>query len=152
KKILEWLGKNKTEYIHVSPFPALQDPQRAVTMRVQSDIAPLCQNFSAIPCGDWLKQWQEKDRELEFGSGGAFTEAHAMREIGKILPEEFGVFLGNGMPIRDGDHFLFPKRVRDFFGNRGLSGIDGNIATIAGLAEQMPMFGFIGDQAALHDL
>ena len=65
---------------------------------------------------------------------------------------DFGIFLGNGMPIRDGDHFLFPKKCRGFFANRGLSGIDGNIATIAGLAQEMPMLGIIGDQTALYDL
>ncbi len=40
------------------------------------------------------------------------------------------------------------------FANRGVSGIDGNIATIAGLSDglQSPMIAFIGDQTALHDL
>lgn len=153
KKILEWLEKIKPKYMHISPFSALQDPMRMVTERIQSDIGPFCQNFRGEMNEGWIDAWKEKDREIEFKREGVFTEAHAMREIGEIVPEGFGIFLGNGMPVRDGDHFLFPKKgVRAFFANRGLSGIDGNIATIAGLAEEMPMLGIIGDQASLHDL
>ena len=75
-----------------------------------------------------------------------------MRQIGAILPPDFALFFGNGMPIRDADRFLFPQKCRGFYGNRGLSGIDGNIGTIAGLAQETPILGVIGDQAALHDL
>lgn len=150
KRILEWLKEIKVEYVHVSPWPALQDPARILTGRVQSDIVEFCQVFEGNTDPYWLDKWE--DGEPVFQEEGPFTEAHAMRAISEILPPEFAVFMGNGMPIRDGDHFLFPKECRGFFGNRGLSGIDGNIATIAGLAEEMPILGFIGDQAALHDL
>ena len=150
KRILEWLKKERPEYVHVSPWPALQDPERLLTGRVQADIAEFCSVFEAKTDPQWLDAWE--DRDPSFEENGSFTEVHAMRAISEILPSEFGIFLGNGMPIRDGDHFLFPKECQGFFGNRGLSGIDGNIATLAGLAQEMPMLGIIGDQATLHDL
>jgi 2-succinyl-5-enolpyruvyl-6-hydroxy-3-cyclohexene-1-carboxylate synthase len=150
KKILEWLKNLQTEYIHVSPHPFLQDPERLLTARIQADISEFCQVFEAKYDPDWFKLW--KDEKPLFNEKGTFTEIHGMQKISELLPSEYGVFLGNGMPIRDGDHFLFPKKCREFFGNRGLSGIDGNIATIAGLAEEMPILAIIGDQAALHDL
>jgi 2-succinyl-5-enolpyruvyl-6-hydroxy-3-cyclohexene-1-carboxylate synthase len=75
-----------------------------------------------------------------------------MLELAANFPRNFGIFFGNGMPIRNADNYFFPKNCRAFYGNRGLSGIDGNIATIAGLAEHGPMIGFIGDQACLHDI
>jgi 2-succinyl-5-enolpyruvyl-6-hydroxy-3-cyclohexene-1-carboxylate synthase len=59
------------------------------------------------------------------------------------------------MPIRDGDQFFFPRFHRaPIYGKRGTSGIDGNIATIVGLAEgsQRPILAVIGDLTALHDL
>ncbi len=206
KKILEWLKRIKTELIHISPWPFLQDPARILTGRVQADIVEFCQAFDAPSDPSWLKSWEDSEPVFEEGdiplsarndifdkasaqglqqrscaetghvknmadAGGCkdgdageiknvisgreryyFTEVHAMRQISQILPEEFGVFLGNGMPIRDADHFLFPKTCKGFFGNRGLSGIDGNIATLAGLAEEMPILGIIGDQATLYDL
>lgn len=150
KKVLSWLKTLQTEYVHVSPYPTLQDPERILTGRVQADIASFCSVFEASYDPEWFSLWQ--DVEPLFEETGAFTEVHAMRQISNMLPPNFGVFLGNGMPIRDGDHFLFPKHCGGFFANRGLSGIDGNIATLAALSETMPMLGFIGDQAALYDL
>jgi len=151
KRLLEWLKKIKPEYIHVSPWPVLQDSGRILTGRVQADATEFCANFEASSDPKWLLSWKELDRD-PWIDDSSFTEAHAMRSLSGILASDYGVFLANGMPIRDGDHFLFPKKCRGFFGNRGLSGIDGNIATIAGLAEEMPLLGFIGDQACLHDL
>lgn len=150
KRILEWMKSIRPEYVHISPWPTLQDPERILTGRVQSDIPEFCLTFDGNTDINWLDAWE--DREPLFAETGTFTEAHAMRKISSILPSEYGVFLGNGMPIRDGDHFLFPEECGGFFANRGLSGIDGNIATIAGLAEEMPILGIIGDQTALHDI
>ncbi len=150
KRILEWQKELKAETIHISPWPQLQDPSRLLTQRIQADIPEFCRSFDGETDPHWLAAWE--DQEPLFEEGGPFTEAHAMRTISELLPPHFGVFMGNGMPIRDGDHFLFPKECQGFFGNRGLSGIDGNIATIAGLAEEMPILGIIGDQAALYDL
>lgn len=150
KRILEWLKKTKPQYTHISPYPFLQDPERLLTARVQSDIPEFCQSFEAATDPTWLKSWE--DHAPLFEEDGSFTEVHAMREVAETLPAGFGVFLGNGMPIRDADHFLFPSNSCKFFANRGLSGIDGNIATIAGLAESMPILGIIGDQTALYDL
>lgn len=150
KRILDWLKKINVEMLHVSPSPTLQDPARLLPSRVQSDIAPFCARFHAPSSENWLELWE--DQKPQFEETGTFTEAHAMRKIAEILPPDYGLFLGNGMPIRDADHFLFPAQCQGFFGNRGLSGIDGNIGTIAGLAEEMPILGIIGDQTALHDL
>lgn len=150
KRILQWQKEIQTEVIHISPWPQLQDPERILTQRVQTDILEFCKGFEGETDPQWLAEWE--DIEPVFEEGEAFTEVHAMRKLSEILPSEFGVFLGSGMPIRDADHFLFPKECQGFFANRGLSGIDGNIATLAGLAEEMPMLGIIGDQAALYDL
>lgn len=65
------------------------------------------------------------------------------------------LFLGNSMPVRDFDAFAGrPGGCCPVFGNRGASGIDGNIATLAGVAMGLgaPVLGVIGDLAFLHDL
>lgn len=159
KKLLEWLKEIESDYIHVSPRPFLQDPGRILTGRIQSDIPEFCSVFKAFSDPQWLISWKELDSETssivesQFSKESPFTEAHAMRALEKAIPSHFAAFFGNGMPIRDADHFFFPSKIAGFFGNRGLSGIDGNIATAAGIAEslQMPIAAFIGDQAALHD-
>lgn len=150
KKTADWLQKIKPPYLHVSPWLQLQDPTRILTERVQSDIAEFCRTFEAQKDPNWIANW--RTQEPIFKETGAFTEVHAMRWLNDQIPPGFAIFLGNGMPIRNADQFLFPTFCREFFANRGLSGIDGNIATMAGLAENSPVFGIIGDQAALHDL
>ncbi len=150
KKIGEWLASFRPEIVHVSPYPFLQDPYRIATGRVQADIPEFCRQFEAKSDPAWLESW--KDDEPRFEESGSITEVHAMRQIGELIPPHFALFFGNGMPIRDADHFLFPKECAGFYGNRGLSGIDGNIATVAGLAVASPILAVIGDQTALHDL
>lgn len=161
KKLLEWLKEMQPcPYFHVGPWPSLLDPARLLTGRIQSDEAPFCSTFQAETDPCWLATWKEIDREIEalleahFDRDFPFTEAHAMRAIGEMLPPHFATFFGNGMPIRDSDHFFFPRSCRGFYCNRGLSGIDGNIAAAAGLADSLKtaLLAFIGDQACLHDL
>ncbi|HSX38830.1 MAG TPA: 2-succinyl-5-enolpyruvyl-6-hydroxy-3-cyclohexene-1-carboxylic-acid synthase [Chlamydiales bacterium] len=156
KKILNWPAT-----LHVSPSPFLQDPTRSLKARLQCDIAAFCETFTAETDPSYLASWKEKDAEIDslleeafHQTSFPFTEAHAMRKIGEILPKTHAVFLGNGMPIRDADHFLFPQKCLGFFANRGLSGIDGNIATAAGLSDALdaPLLAFLGDQACLYDL
>jgi 2-succinyl-5-enolpyruvyl-6-hydroxy-3-cyclohexene-1-carboxylate synthase len=155
KKILD-LGPT----FHISPSPFLQDPNRTLLGRLQCDIVPFCDTFSAESDPSWLPLWKKLDEKIDaiskkqFQEEFPFTEAHAMRRLAEILPENSALFLGSGMPIRDADHFLFPKKCLGFFGNRGLSGIDGNIATAAGLSDGLfaPVVAFLGDQTCLHDL
>jgi 2-succinyl-5-enolpyruvyl-6-hydroxy-3-cyclohexene-1-carboxylate synthase len=71
------------------------------------------------------------------------------------IPAHYAIFFSNSLPIRHADQFFFPKFFRGpIFGNRGLSGIDGNIATAVGIAEgaERPTIAILGDLAALHDL
>lgn len=150
KSVPIWLKKIQTEVIHISPYPHLQDPEQLLPGRVQSDILPFCQTFQANCDSSWLAKWRAEVPSIP--ASNQMTEAKAMQELSEIVPETTAIFLGNGMPIRDADAFLFPKKCLGFFANRGLSGIDGNIACIAGLAEKQPVFAIIGDQTALYDL
>jgi 2-succinyl-5-enolpyruvyl-6-hydroxy-3-cyclohexene-1-carboxylate synthase len=155
KKSLEWPAD-----LHVACSPYLQDPTRRVSHRVQSEIDSFCETFEAQTDAAWLAQWQQKDEmmrqqiEKRFEEALILTESGLMRRLSALIPEGSVVFLGNGMPIREADLFLFPRPMRGFFANRGLSGIDGNLATLAGLSEgiEAPIVAILGDQACLHDL
>ena len=136
KKVLEFA--KGVDLIHVSPYPHLQDPNRALSTRIQSDIEPFCNTFSADRNPSWLKTWKALDitpKTLD-------------------LPQNRPIFFGNSLPIREADRLFFPKKAPLLFANRGVSGIDGNIATMAGIAEGLntSITGYIGDQTALHDL
>ena len=146
--------------LHIGPSPHLQDPNRKVAQRVQSDIDSFCKTFEANSDPKWLKTWQNKDSQMQeslsqkFKTFPSFTESLLMKQLSRLIPPDFAIFLGNGMPIREADLFLFPHKVKAFFANRGLSGIDGNIATAAGLIEAIdsPLLAILGDQTCLHDL
>ena len=63
-------------------------------------------------------------------------------------------FISNSLPIRYVDQLVLPN-VNQLYCNRGASGIDGNIATIAGLclaASDVPLVAVVGDLAAFYDL
>ncbi len=84
-----------------------------------------------------------------------FTEWHFHRFFERQIGRGANLFLGNSMPIRDFNS-VFPrtaKRMR-VFSNRGLSGIDGLVATATGLAlgSSRETHALLGDLSTLHDL
>ena len=81
--------------------------------------------------------------------GGAIARALA------ALPEDAVVFAGNSMPVRYIDAFDRPDtRPIALYGNRGASGIDGNVSTALGLAAATgrPVVAFLGDITFYHDM
>ena len=98
---------------------------------------------------------EEKRIDAQLEKFSSFTEWHFHRAWAKKIGEGANLFLGNSMPIRDFNS-VFPRVTRrlQIMANRGLSGIDGLLATAAGVA-----FGgagethcVIGDLSALHDI
>ena len=85
-----------------------------------------------------------------------YTEWHLAQWLTQNLPSDSLLFLGNSMPIRDFDAVagFFPKKNNvQVYANRGLSGIDGLLASAAGLAlgSKKTSFAVIGDLSALYD-
>jgi 2-succinyl-5-enolpyruvyl-6-hydroxy-3-cyclohexene-1-carboxylate synthase len=152
KKMPEFLTKNKAIVHHVSPgylpvFPALNtyrlDLTKATPTRYRSDNLSWLRHLNS----KILKQQKEK----------ALTN-NEFDMIAKILDskinQKIDLFVGNSLPIRYVDQLKIDK-IRYLFCNRGASGIDGNIATISGLAmayDKTPLLAIIGDLTALYDL
>lgn len=152
-------------YILVADHPLRQDPVHRVTLRGELDIAGFCGAITPAVTNKgedaWLYAFRRasmrvKDLVQEFvDKDSALTEVAVAQLVSRHLREGEVLFLGNSMPIRDMDMFGFaggaPVRVA---ANRGASGIDGNIATIAGWANGAgrPVTAILGDLAALHDL
>lgn len=128
--------------LQVSPYQDLQDPKRTCRARLQSDIDLFAQTFEGKTDPSWLTSFPPPSQ-----TPSLFTS------IAETFPNTY-YFLGNSTPIRQAQLHFFPKNPKGFFANRGLSGIDGNIATAAGLAYGLkhPLVLCIGDQTALHDL
>ena len=71
------------------------------------------------------------------------------------LPDNSLIFGSNSLPVRHVDQFGKPiNKNFTIFGNRGVSGIDGNISTFAGIMKNSKQANIllIGDIAFLHDI
>jgi len=86
----------------------------------------------------------------------SWFDGAAVAEVVAALPEGANLFMGNSLPIRHLDQFGAPtaKHFR-VFGNRGASGIDGNVSSALGIAAaypHTPLVAIIGDITFYHDL
>jgi 2-succinyl-5-enolpyruvyl-6-hydroxy-3-cyclohexene-1-carboxylate synthase len=95
------------------------------------------------------------DLESAVSAENDFTEWHFHHELGKKI-HRGNLFLGNSMPIRDfqAAFSIDAGETLSVFSNRGLSGIDGLIASSLGVAlgNGAPTQSIIGDLSTLHDL
>ncbi|MEK9727660.1 MAG: 2-succinyl-5-enolpyruvyl-6-hydroxy-3-cyclohexene-1-carboxylic-acid synthase [Candidatus Margulisiibacteriota bacterium] len=149
KKMAQYIEQQSTQVIHISKSyrPVVPLPQG--TSRISLNALCGCQPLpSSILDINQLNQITKNrianDCESEFSQ---------IRNVFLDLPQ-VDCFIANSQPIRYVDQLCLPN-VRDLFCNRGASGIDGNIATIAGLCmieTSVPIIGIVGDLAALYDL
>lgn len=99
-----------------------------------------------------------KDRSNEEGlatilRGEAFSEPALMRALSEVIPDSSMVYLGNSLPIREWDLAASRKSAFCVEANRGVNGIDGQIASFLGLARaNVENWAIIGDLTALYDL
>lgn len=165
KRLQTFLERVRPDYIRVCPGPDRRDPGHLVSQRVTMDTTEFCSWLSAcvtgtspVPmpeplarrnaaCAEALEYWENEN--------GLRSEIGATRYIAEQSPGPSLIFLGNSMPVRLMDSFGYPLIPEILMAaNRGASGIDGNIATAAGMAfaAQQPVTALVGDLTLLHDL
>jgi 2-succinyl-5-enolpyruvyl-6-hydroxy-3-cyclohexene-1-carboxylate synthase len=127
------------------------DPE-AVCRGLAAELAPGSGAESA-----WLQGFLSRERACRDALAAMTApplEAEVMAVLERHCPEGSRLFCANSMSIRDADSFLAgsERRIR-LVGNRGVSGIDGNVSTVLGLAaaDGGPVVGLLGDLALLHD-
>lgn len=158
------LAQSRAFVIQVSPRSGLRDPAHRVNLRICAPVHTVAallkkENFSS-PEKDALHvllenmsslcllMQQSMDRE-------ALSFPLIASTLLPLVPEGEGLFLGNSLTIRafDAVSSALPGRIR-IVSNRGVSGIEGNIATSVGFAEGLGLrvTAVIGDISFLHDL
>ena len=166
KRLMDYIeSKRPKVHVHLTPHPEKHDPSHTITHRVVSKVDDVLERLpsfiSSRPPSEWQTLWLELNQLTKQGIDSFFqnqenlTEPLLFHSLKDSLSSETSLFIANSSPIRTADAFLSPESpISPIFGNRGLSGIDGNIATIAGIArgKGKPMIGIIGDQTFLHDL
>lgn len=140
--------------------PRLADPDGTATHVLYAEPAALCRALRGAPAAEtWLRQFAARDAAAHEAAAAICAgerpfEGAVLRALLPALPARTPLFLGNSLSVRAADWFagttVAPLRL---FGNRGVSGIDGNIATACGIAAALgPSVAVVGDLAFLHDL
>ncbi len=165
KPVQEWIAKhNPKTYIHIKTNPARLDPLHLASHHVQADpqtcVNLILNHLPGRSPSSWMHLWSELSTVVSQRLNLFLDKQSTINELSALnllntLPQTAAAFIGNSMPIRDADALFYPdKPTGPLFANRGASGIDGNIATAAGIcrALQSPTLAILGDQALLHDI
>ena len=161
KTVLEWLAG--VPGILVDPTSRWSDPTHDLTLHLAADPTALCQALSADPPTQadpsWLGLWREAERRIDrlvadYLGAAPWCEAQLIVDLVSSLPEGDGLLCANSLPIRQLETWSGSREGQlTLFANRGASGIDGQMSTLAGLnAGGTPTTGLIGDLSFLHDL
>ncbi|SMB78046.1 2-succinyl-5-enolpyruvyl-6-hydroxy-3-cyclohexene-1-carboxylate synthase [Pasteurella testudinis DSM 23072] len=91
---------------------------------------------------------------IEQQIGGQLNEASLAHHVSRVLPSNGSLFLGNSLFVRLVDGLCKLPEGYPVYTNRGASGIDGLLATAAGVAvaTNQPLVAMLGDISALYDL
>ncbi len=166
KTLSQWLEKQNFEFFfHISDHPMRQDPNHLITHRVQTCpkifTRELLFSLAAEHEDYWQTEWHHWDESCKqilkdfFSAQISLSEPGIVWEIASFLSEDWCLFVGTSMPVRDANQFFLPdSKCGTIYGNRGVSGIDGIIATACGIAKGTgkPILALIGDLTFLHDL
>lgn len=146
----------------VVPHGPWQDPAERGGRILYADPERLCRALARLELlpapADWGEAFVAQERRVASrlkGSGDLPLEARVLKVLGRRLPEGATLFCGNSMVVRDVDSFLEGgDRALRILGNRGASGIDGNVSTVLGIAAAGggPVVGLVGDLALYHDM
>jgi 2-succinyl-5-enolpyruvyl-6-hydroxy-3-cyclohexene-1-carboxylate synthase len=168
---LKWIAQYPPQnYIVIVNDAERHDPSHLVSLRIESDIAylcqQLCQQLPQLPPSIWLRKIIHASDTIsltaaKFLKTTKLTEPLIARTISELIPNKHGLWVGNSMPIRDLDMYAVanhhpPSTIHHppIGANRGTSGIEGAIAAATGFAVglQAPVTAIVGDLSSLHDL
>lgn len=163
KRLGDYLARCEgATHIHIRESGVWADEAHLVDHYLQVNPQVLCDRAAARMSMREDMAWVNHWHDLETAVGHMLHRALAeqpfdgayVAAMTAVLPSQALLLAGNSLPIRHIDQFaagaVHPLRV---FGNRGASGIDGNISTGMGLAasRQGPVVLLVGDITLFHD-
>jgi 2-succinyl-5-enolpyruvyl-6-hydroxy-3-cyclohexene-1-carboxylate synthase len=155
---------NSQHRIHIVEHGAWADDDFRTTWQLHADPSAVCHRAasSLTPQRDmcWLHEWQDAEHNAQSALDDAMRECDwfdmlAVNDVLAALPAGARLFAGNSLSVRHIDTLAQAGRDIELFGSRGVSGIDGNVSTVLGMAAAVahrPTIGLIGDITLIHDM
>jgi 2-succinyl-5-enolpyruvyl-6-hydroxy-3-cyclohexene-1-carboxylate synthase len=161
RAMAQWMDRcRRSAQIVVSAHPRVADPDGTATHVIHADPAALCASLAGEPAArTWRDRFLQLDGEAARAAeavceNGRAFEGAVLRSVLHALPDATPVFIGNSLAVRFADWFAGRGATTlRMFGNRGVSGIDGNLSTAFGISAAVGrVLAVVGDLAFLHDL
>ncbi|WP_032092541.1 2-succinyl-5-enolpyruvyl-6-hydroxy-3-cyclohexene-1-carboxylic-acid synthase [Necropsobacter rosorum] len=158
KRINQFLSEFHGEYWVVEESGKAVDPYHHAHTRFNAKIHHWLRAHPPLRQKPWLLEPLALAKFcatfVEQQVGGNLNEASLAHHIERILPNNGILFLGNSLFVRLVDALTKLPEGYPVYTNRGASGIDGLLATAAGLGvgANQPLVAMIGDTSALYDL
>lgn len=160
KVLRNWLANLEAVTFLLPGRPINIDPLHRVATVLQGDAVNLAQVVSAQTADpDWQTGWQtaqsrataQVDTALQ--NNAALFGGKVPWLLSQILPSGTSVFFANSLSVRFAEWFWKAGKGKGaLLGNRGVNGIDGNLATALGVAHGgAPTVLLCGDLAFFHD-
>jgi 2-succinyl-5-enolpyruvyl-6-hydroxy-3-cyclohexene-1-carboxylate synthase len=163
KALTAWLDPSVPQLL-VDPDGGWMDPGRSASLRLAADpsalLAAVAERLDGpAPERTWLEDWLAADRLAREAIDGLLDdwaepfEGRVARDLVAWVPDGGTLVVGSSMPVRDVDAFAAPRDGLRLVANRGLSGIDGFVATALGVAAATDeaVAALCGDLTLLHD-
>ncbi|MPZ64808.1 MAG: 2-succinyl-5-enolpyruvyl-6-hydroxy-3-cyclohexene-1-carboxylic-acid synthase [Pseudonocardiaceae bacterium] len=111
---------------------------------------------TGIPDRDWHRAWTTADATAAKAVASTLDGTSGLdvaRQVVAAIPDGSLLMIGSSNPIRDVALAAVPRPGLTVLANRGVSGIDGTVATALGaaLAHDAPCYALLGDLTFLHD-
>lgn len=161
KSLENFIKKSSAYYIHFDDSSSLYDPYHKITATVRNSKKSwinLLENFSQnkgfVDYFDTLSHAVKQELNQFCSHYPAPEEALYIDKLNSYACNGMQIFIGNSLPIRHMDNFYFPRySMSTTFTQRGVSGIDGLIATACGVSTNKKLtLAFLGDLSSLYDI
>lgn len=160
KRLLNWQKSiHPKEYWLIDHLTGRRDPAHHHGRRIVADIIEW---LTLHPAPSIPFKWADSLSEcaaqastlIKSRLNNEFGEVQVAARLPELLPKQGQLFVGNSLSIRLIDALAKLPKGYPVFANRGTSGIDGLIATVAGISRtaDIPILSVIGDISALYDL
>ncbi|GAB1438950.1 2-succinyl-5-enolpyruvyl-6-hydroxy-3-cyclohexene-1-carboxylic-acid synthase [Providencia sp.] len=159
KRLLQWQAScEPEEYWIIDAIPQRLDPANHMGRKLTCSIKGWLDNHPAQPRSLWceplLTLAQKTQSYVHQQLNEQFSEAAVAHQLPELLSSRGQLFVGNSLIVRLVDALAQLPANYPVYSNRGASGIDGLISTMAGVqrATARPTLGIVGDISALYDL